>query len=219
MRVPVIRGTIDRRILINYRIDPNVLASLLPKPFRPKLVGGHGMAGVCLIRLKEIRPRFVPKLFGVGSENAAHRIAVEWDQEGELREGVFIPRRDTSSRFNTLVGGRLFPGVHHHARFQVDEGDGRYELELDSDDGQAHLSVQAHATDKLPNGSVLGSLEKASEFFQRGSLGYSTTPDQGHFDGLELRSFNWSMTPLAVDAVASSFFSRQQVDSVKFNQL
>jgi hypothetical protein len=206
MQVPVIRGIIDRRILINYRIEPSVVASLLPNPFRPKLVGGYGMAGVCLIRLKHIRPRFVPKALEVGSENAAHRIAVEWDQGGQLREGVFIPRRDTSSRFNTLVGGRLFPGVHHHARFQVQEQDGHYSVALDSDDHRTHLSVEAHATDELPHESVFGSLDVASEFFQRGSLGYSTTVDQGKFDGLELRSFNWSMTPLAVDTVASSYF-------------
>src|SRR5439155_782844 len=58
MPIPVIRGVIDRRILVNYRVDPDVLARILPQPFRPKLVNGMGMAGVCLIRLKHIRPRF-----------------------------------------------------------------------------------------------------------------------------------------------------------------
>ncbi len=60
MRIPVIRGVIDRRILVNYRVDPEVLARMLPAPFRPKLVNGTGMAGVCLIRLKHIRPRLLP---------------------------------------------------------------------------------------------------------------------------------------------------------------
>ena len=46
MRIPVIRGLIDRRILVNYRVKPDVLAGLLPKPFRLKLVNGMGMAGV-----------------------------------------------------------------------------------------------------------------------------------------------------------------------------
>src|SRR5262245_6072607 len=98
MRIPTIKGLIDRRILVNYRADPDVLKALLPLPFRPKLVNGFGMAGVCLIRLKHIRPSYLPSIFGISSENAAHRIAVEWDQDDELCEGVFIPRRDTSSR-------------------------------------------------------------------------------------------------------------------------
>jgi uncharacterized protein YqjF (DUF2071 family) len=105
MQFPAMRGIIDRRILANFRIDPELLANVLPSPFRPKLVNGKGIAGICLIRLKQIRPRFVPAFMGIWSENAAHRIAVEWDQYGEAKEGVCIPRRDTSSRLNTLVGG------------------------------------------------------------------------------------------------------------------
>jgi len=38
MQIPVIRGLIDRRILVNYRVDPDVLARFLPPPFRPLLV-------------------------------------------------------------------------------------------------------------------------------------------------------------------------------------
>src|SRR5262249_30651973 len=129
MRIPIIRGVIDRRILVNFRADPAVLARLLPPPFRPKLIHGAGLAGVCLIRLQRIRPRFWPSCLGLSSENAAHRIAVEWDQGGEVREGVFIPRRDTSSWLNALAGGRLFPGVHHHATFRVQEQGGRYRVE------------------------------------------------------------------------------------------
>src|SRR6202011_710930 len=173
---------------------------------RPKLVNGMGMAGVCLIRLKHIRPRFLPCCFGISSENAAHRIAVEWDQGGERREGVFIPRRDTSSRLNTLVGGRLFPGQHHHARFEVEEHDGRYRVALDSDDHRTHLLVEGRACTDLPTGSVFGSLQGASDFFRRGSLGYSATRSPGTFDGLELRSFTWEVQPLVVGRVESSFF-------------
>ena len=56
MRVPVVRGIIDRRILANFRIDAKVMANVLPAPFRPKLVNGHAIGGICLIRLKDIRP-------------------------------------------------------------------------------------------------------------------------------------------------------------------
>lgn len=111
MQIPVIRGIIDRCILFNFRVEAHVLARQLPAPFRPKLVNGYGMAGVCLIRFRGIRPRFVPSFLGISSENAAHRIAVEWDHDGETKKVVFIPRRDTSSRLNTLVGGRLLTAM------------------------------------------------------------------------------------------------------------
>jgi len=82
MKIPVIRGVINRRILVNYRVDPDLLVQILPPPFRPKLINGVGMAGICLIRLQQIRPQFLPTAFGVSSENAAHGIAVEWEEDG-----------------------------------------------------------------------------------------------------------------------------------------
>ena len=57
MRLPAISGIIDRRILANYRIDPEVMAKALPSPFRPQLVNGWAIGGICLIRLtKDLLP-------------------------------------------------------------------------------------------------------------------------------------------------------------------
>src|SRR3954469_16093375 len=109
MRMPNIQGVIRRRLLVNFRVDPIVIQRQLPAPFRPKLQAGYAVAGVCLIRLEHIRPKHVPAAFGIHSENAAHRIAVTWEEGGVTREGVYIPRRDTSSLINRLAGGRLFP--------------------------------------------------------------------------------------------------------------
>jgi hypothetical protein len=209
MQIPIIRGVIDRRILVNFRVDPAALARVLPAPFRPKLVNGLAIAGVCLIRLKDIRPRFFPSFLGISSENAAHRVAVEWDQDGSTKGGVFIPRRDTSSRLNTLVGGKLFPGVHHHAAFQVQENGDHYRIELNSDDRDTHVLVEGRLAHDLPPTSIFRSVKEVSDFFEKGSLGYSTTANPGHFDGLELRTFNWQVQPVDVDKVESSFFENQ----------
>jgi hypothetical protein len=220
MQIPVIRGVIDRRILVNFRVDPEVLKHILPPPFQPKLVNGMGMTGVCLIRLKNIRPRFLPGFLGISSENAAHRIAVEWEQDGVTREGVFIPRRDTSSLLNTLVGSRLFPGVHHRARFQVHEDADHYRVGVDSYDGQTHLLIDGHVAAELPRSSIFSSVRQASQFFEQGSLGYSVTKRPGEFDGLELRSFRWHVDPLMVEQVESSYFTDQTLfppGSVEFD--
>lgn len=205
MRIPVIRGLIDRRILVNYRVDPAILKRLLPQQFRPKTIKDVGIAGICLIRLKDIRPSGFPGAVGISSENAAHRIAVEWDHGGVSREGVYIPRRDTSSRLNMLLGGRVFPVIHHHASFNVNEGDGRYQILIDSDDGETHVAVEAEIASSLPAESVFGTLETASAFFEKGAIGYSPA-DEKSLHGLELRSFGWKVEPLGVTRVESSFF-------------
>lgn len=211
MRIPAIRGLIDRRVLVNFRVDPRVLSAVLPAPFRPQVVNGFGVAGICLIRLKHIRPRFLPAILGISSENAAHRIAVEWDAAGETHTGVFIPRRDTSSRLNALAGGRLFPGVHHRARFDLRETDDHFHIAMRSVDGAARLLVEGHTTSEAPASSIFPSVAEASRFFEAGSLGYSPRSSDGRFDGLELRAFNWSVAPLAVTRVESSFFENRNV--------
>ena len=206
MRIPVIRGVIDRRILVNYRVDPDALSRLLPEPFRPQLVNGVGIGGICLIRLKCVRPRYLPAAWGISSENAAHRIAVQWQQEGRTRTGVYIPRRDTSSRLNSLLGGRVFPGVHHQASFESHEHDGQYSVRMRSDDGDAHVAVEVHCCDDLPETSIFGSVQDASDFFECGSLGYSATASGDQYDGLELQTLNWNVEPLSVGHAESSFF-------------
>lgn len=207
MRLPLIRGVIDRRVLVNYRVDPAVLAPLLPRPFEPKVVNGYAIGGICLIRLKEVRPRFVPRMLGLGSENAAHRFAVRWSTgEDGWGEGVYIPRRDTTHRLNALAGGRIFPGEHHHASFTVREDTKQYDIAMRSDDGSAAVHVRATVTDHWPAGSVFASAVEASAFFEAGSLGYSRTKTPGRFDGLELDCDRWAVTPLAVEHATSSYF-------------
>lgn len=206
MRIPTVRGIIDRRVLVNFRVDPNVLRKVCPDPFRPQIFNGCGVAGICLIRLTQIRPRLLPSFVGVSSENAAHRIAVQWDANGETQTGVFIPRRDTSSWLNSFAGGRIFPGVHHRAQFDVRESENEYHIAMRSLDGSAHVQVDGRPAAELPFDSIFPSVETCSQFFEAGSVGYSPGTSANQFDGLELQSVNWHVQPLAVDEVHSSFF-------------
>jgi hypothetical protein len=92
--LPVIRGVMDRRILANFRCDPDVLSRHVPPPFRLKLVHGFGLAGICLIRLRRIGPRWWPDSFGFASESAAHRIAVGMGRgRRAARRRIYSPSR------------------------------------------------------------------------------------------------------------------------------
>ena len=207
MDVPTIEGVIDRRVLVNFRVDSQTMAAFLPPPFRPQLVAGWAIGGICLIRLQNLRPVGMPPWIGLRSENAAHRIAVEWDGEGAVRSGVFIPRRDSSSRLNAVLGGRLFPGVHHHAMFQVSELGGKVDVRMRSRDGLVSVTVSGRKADRLPDGSVFRTLVEASAFFEGGALGFSPARRDGHFEALELDVADWRVDVLGLDDVFSSFFS------------
>jgi hypothetical protein len=165
-----------------------------------------GMVGICLIRLKNLRPAFLPAWAGLSSENAAHRTAVEWDGDGGVEEGVYVRRRDSNLWLNTLAGGRLFPGVHHHAKFDVAETTDHFSVAVRSDDRLVDVSVHARRSDRLPASSVFGSAAEASAFFEAGSLGYSDASTPSRYQGLELRCLNWNAEPLDVEEVRSNVY-------------
>lgn len=210
MRLPIIQGIIRRRILANFRIDPEVMQRQLPSRFRPKLHDGFAVAGICLIRLEHIRPRLVPQLIGLNSENAAHRVAVLWEEGGITREGVFISRRDTNSQLNLLLGGRIFPGEHHQASFNVAESDSEIKLSMKSADTSVNVEIEGKIANQLPATSIFSSLAEASSFFEGGALGYSVTGEPGRLDGLKLETSEWHVEPLQVNRVVSSYFSDEE---------
>jgi hypothetical protein len=196
-------SVVERRLLVNFRTDPEVTARLLPAPLRPQLHNGHAVAGICLIRLGRLRHRAVPGL-GLRSENAAHRIAVEWDTPDGVATGVYIPRRDTDSLANVAVGGRLFPGMHHRARFDVHETAEDVRVVFAGDEvADVHVRVCREWTPT----TLFASLDEASEFFRRGACGYSATRDNHRLDGLELRTHRWHVEPTEVGHARSSFFA------------
>jgi hypothetical protein len=55
--LPIIKGLIARRVLLNFRADAQVVQSMLPKPFVVEPFQGAAIVGVCLIRLEQLRPK------------------------------------------------------------------------------------------------------------------------------------------------------------------
>lgn len=209
MRIPVMAATVERRLLLNYRVDPAVVAPLLPAPLRPRLAGGAAVAGICLIRLGDLRPAGLPAAVGVRTENAAHRIAVTWDGPagGPPRTGVYIPQRQSASRLTVALGGRLFPGRHERARFTVRDGDGAGELRVAfATAGGTAVDVTVAETDDWPASALFGGLAEASEFFRGGGAGFSATRDPRRLDGLDLRTAGWAVRPAVVTRATSTFY-------------
>jgi hypothetical protein len=210
MLQPRVRGEIERRLLVNYRVDPEVLAQALPAPFRPQLVEGSAVAGICLIRLGAMRVAGVPRWAGLRSENAAHRMAVEWnDPQGVIRTGVYIPRRDSDSWTNIALGGRFYPGEHHRARFHVSETEESIHVAFSAVDGSTDVDVAVRLTQQLAGSALFASVDQASAFFEAGSVGYSATRVDSQFDGLQLQTSAWKVEPAAVTHAHSSFFENR----------
>ena len=197
--------TIERRLLVNYRIQPEFVAPLLPRPFRPQLISGLAVGGVCLIRLGGFRPGRLPRVPGLSTENAAHRFAVEWDDGNGTQAGVYVPRRDTNSRITSSAGGTLFPGSYQLARFEIDERADHLRIDVSSRDGRMQLTVAA-ATAGVLGSELFATLGDAVGFFRRGALGLSPSARTGRLDAVCLHSATWAAQPMIVEHIRSSLF-------------
>lgn len=206
MRVPRLRGEVERRLLINYRLDPDVAAAALPAPFEPQLVNGWAVAGICLIRLGHLRPRGVPARLGLTSENAAHRFAVQWNDQAGQHTGVYIPARHSASLATVALGDRLFPGRHEPADFQVDESEDTVAVAFTARESPCAVDAAVTIAGTLTDSQLFASTDDASAFFQTGAVGFSPTRRSPRLDGLELRTTSWHIEPARIRHVRSTFF-------------
>ncbi|MDX1389863.1 MAG: hypothetical protein R3344_11775, partial [Acidobacteriota bacterium] len=170
----------------------------------PRLVRSHSIVGVCLIEIESLRPTGVPRKMGIHTMNAGYRIAVEWGRD-VIEHGVYIPRRDTSSRLKTWLGGRAFPGVHHHSRFSTTWDDESVSVEIRSDDGRADLRLLGAIGDGFGPDSAFEDLEEVSAFFRDADRGFS--PGHGRTDGIRLRVEDWHVRGFEVDRLYSGYFA------------
>ena len=211
-----VTGVIDHRILLNFRVAPEVMQKNLPKKFTPKIINGYAFGGICQVSLSEMRPKGAPLWLGMNSHNIAHRIAVN-TQEGE---GVYVTRRYTNSTINNLLGGKVFPGVYQKACFDVVVSDDKYNVTVTNERKDSIMIIKAEVASELTKGSLFSSTLEVSDFFKKGNIGWSSRANDNHYDTIELMTEEWNMEPLHVEESFSAFFSDTQTfpeGSVEFD--
>jgi uncharacterized protein YqjF (DUF2071 family) len=205
--LPALEGIIARRVLVNFRVDPEVARRLVPPPLEPVVEPGGCVAGICLIRLERLRPKGLPGAIGLASENMAHRIAIRYPTPGGASDGVFIWRRDTDQALVSLLGGRLFPGVHGRAAFKVTEGDGSLAMDVSTERGEADVALRVRTVADWRPTPLFATFDAVVEFFRRGDCGFSCSLHGDRLEGMQLHTLAWKMEPLAVDDVGAAFYA------------
>lgn len=204
--LPVLKGVIARRVLLNFRADPQVVQRWLPTPFEAEQREGSAIVGVCLIRLERLRPKGFPGAVGLASENMAHRVAVRYPGQQGPQRAVFIWRRETDQTLMEMFGGRIFPGVHDRATFQVREDDTSLSMNVSSADGRTDVSFSASTGVGWQPTQLFRNLDEASHFFQGGDCGFSSSLDGRRLEGMHLKSIRWSISPLFVQLNHAAFY-------------
>lgn len=211
-----VRAQLRRRLLISYRLEPTVAASLLPDGFRPQIVDGSAIAGICILGLESIRPSWAQRRWGLRSENAAHRMAVEWDGPDGPEQGVFIFERHSSAWHPVLFGGRLFPGVHRKAQFRTEEAGDRYAVSMAAAGNS--LDADVEVVDEWSSG-IFASVQEASDFYRAGRVGWSRTHDGRGVESVALATDAWKVEAGRALALRSSFFDALPEGSAEFDSV
>jgi hypothetical protein len=216
IRPPRLKSTIERRLLVNYRVDPGVIAALLPVGLRPQLVDGSAVAGICLLRQGHVRPAWFAPRVGLGMEGSAHRIAVEWDTATGVEHGVYVPLRHSADPLPVLFGGRLFPGVHARAQLTSRDTASTFAVDMVANDATVHARVELTGAEQWTS-SLFATPDDASRFFQAGSVAWSPSRDGKTLQGMRLSTQQWRVAPAVVTALQSSFFDALPEGSAVFD--
>jgi len=201
-----LEGVIRRRVLLNFRVDPGVVAPLLPAPLEVLSQNGSAVVGICLIGMEQLRPKGFPGGLGLSSENMAHRVAIRYPTGKGMQDGVFIWRRETDQCLVSLLGGRLFPGVQKRADFTIHDASDSLSINVRTEDGRADVSFEAAPATEWQPDSVFPTFDDAFEFFRRGDCGFSCSLRAGRLDGLQLKTLRWEMSTLRITRLHSTFF-------------
>jgi hypothetical protein len=204
-----VEGLMARRLLLNYWLDPDVARRLVPEQFELALVNGFAVAGICLLRLEQMRPHGLPAAVGIASENMAHRVAIRYREGDAWRDGVYIWRRDTDSLLARRLGGLLFPGTFRDAEFRVREGEETLEMEVLTADGAADVRFRAVLGTEWKWSLLFARLNDVEHFFRQADRGFHCAAGGSQLEGVRLHQQRWEMTAVAVAEAHAAYFADQ----------
>ena len=82
---------------------------------------------------------------------------------------------------------------------------------MKSADGLVQVDLAGSIAVDLPSTSIFRTVHEASAFFEPGVIGYSATASGRRLDGVMLKTRSWSVAPLSMERVFSSYFADEQV--------
>ncbi|NTX57901.1 DUF2071 domain-containing protein [Myxococcus sp. CA039A] len=95
-------------VSLNYAVDAERLARLLPAPLVPEIHRGTAWVQVLMSSLRDMRPQGVSPLLGVCFYQVSYRAAVRYrNARGEWRRGGYFVRSETNDPVMRRVGNAL----------------------------------------------------------------------------------------------------------------
>jgi hypothetical protein len=206
-------GSITRCWLFTYQTPVEDARKLLPGELEPVTYRGKAFWNIVVCRIKSMRPKPLPGLFGVGYWHVAYRLYVRFHPKGEQPlEGLYFLRSDCDSRLISFAGNLMTDFNFHSASIQIENGGGAVDIKIDSPDAPAQARLQAAVVPQLEPHSAFGSLQEAADFLKYKPNGISVD-ESGNINIVHIkrREDEWQSRLVKVETARWSFFDDKNV--------
>jgi len=199
---------------INYRVQPDALAALLPAPLEPEIHKGRGWVQVLVSSLRDLRPPGLPALFGTCFYQVSYRAAVRYrDKDGTSRRGGYFVRSETNHPVMRAVGNALAEFKFHDFGaadvVMLRDGD-RLTVGVDPKpafpDGRLVTVVDTRHRTAPPPGSSWSSLAELHDPLVECYDALGVDAEQGHLYILTIDRDPWNARFVEPQSVYSEYF-------------
>jgi uncharacterized protein YqjF (DUF2071 family) len=171
-----LHGTVIRRFLINYPVEPDALKRYVPPGAELSTWAGFAWVSACFVKIKRMRPSPVPgALGGIEFNYLIHRTRARLPySDGKTRESVLVLEPNINRKFFSYIGRRA-PGVNFIPRdIALTAAADSYRITMKEESGALLYDAELPRSSfkkQLPNGSRFTSLEQADRFLLGVSYG------------------------------------------------
>lgn len=191
---PVPMRTVFRRcLLVNFGVDPDVLASVLPPGIEPDLHGGEAFLSIVVAELDRMRPAFLPRVMGVTYNQIVYRAVVRCGDE----RGVYFLRSDADNGVMCAFGNALSFFRFHRSAIAFRDHDGLFDLDVVT---AGEVTADIHATytladarSELPETSTFEDLSRAQAWLVELYAAFARTPGRAHVDVVRIARGGWNL--------------------------
>jgi uncharacterized protein YqjF (DUF2071 family) len=210
------QGMVRRRFLINYPVEPSLLAPFVPPGGELSLHQGKAWLSDCFVHITGMRPTGVPQALGVSFHYLIHRTRARLPfPDGKKREAVLVLDPTIDSRLLATFGAAAtgVPFKRRPIEFVTDGSAWR----LGVRDGkdlifEAMIRGSSFGTD-MPTNSPFSSLSQADEFLLGVSYGGSWNPEAGTLHVLAETHEPWRAQVGTCDTRRNAFLEGLGIES------
>jgi uncharacterized protein YqjF (DUF2071 family) len=183
------------------------MSSILPAPIAPDIYEGHAFLSIVVGQMEKMRPRFVPRIFGVSYNQVVYRLVVRIGDE----RGVHFLRSDSDSRIMVWFGNRMSFFKFHHAEINSGEDGTDFRFDLVSK-GPIPAGIQARfdissADREPPRDSVFNEHDEAKHWLVELFTAFDVNQDADRLDVVRIDRGEWDISFVAGDVGEYEFMT------------